>query len=144
MCNYFDDCDCDNHWDELTVKENMDVMHETTWLSHVSTYNSGGNVMLDIIELKSGKVLIVSDECICKYDSMQHWNEDVGETIDYDKDCIEFNAVKPTPKVQPLNIGRKFVYNGVEITNPYVSECGRFDVNPIEYYGRAYRDSLKG
>ena len=28
-----------------------------------------------------------------------------------------------------------FEYEGIWITNPYLSECGRFEVNPKEYYG---------
>ena len=28
-----------------------------------------------------------------------------------------------------------FEYDGIWITNPYMSECGRFEVNPITYYG---------
>ena len=30
---------------------------------------------------------------------------------------------------------KAIVINDFEITNPFISECGRFDVNPIEYYG---------
>ena len=33
------------------------------------------------------------------------------------------------------NIENGFEYNGVWIENPYMSECGRFDVDPITYYG---------
>ena len=33
------------------------------------------------------------------------------------------------------NIENGFKYNGVWIENPYMSECGRFEVNPIAYYG---------
>ena len=28
-----------------------------------------------------------------------------------------------------------FVHHDFFVTNPMVSECGRFDVNPMEYYG---------
>ena len=28
-----------------------------------------------------------------------------------------------------------FEYEGIWITNPYLSECGRFEVDPKEYYG---------
>jgi len=28
-----------------------------------------------------------------------------------------------------------FEFNGVWIENPYLSECGRFEVDPKEYYG---------
>ena len=33
------------------------------------------------------------------------------------------------------NIENGFEYNGVWIENPYMSECGRFEVDPITYYG---------
>lgn len=29
----------------------------------------------------------------------------------------------------------EFEWNGFVITNPYLSECGRFEVDPITYYG---------
>ena len=28
-----------------------------------------------------------------------------------------------------------FEFEGIWITNPYLSECGRFEVGPKEYYG---------
>ena len=28
-----------------------------------------------------------------------------------------------------------FEYDGIWITNPYMSECGRFEEDPITYYG---------
>ena len=37
-----------------------------------------------------------------------------------------------TPKIPA------FDYNGVMITDPSISECGRFKVNLEEYYGDAY------
>jgi len=36
-----------------------------------------------------------------------------------------------------------FTYEGVEITDPTMDESGRFEVNPIEYYGQAYLDAIK-
>lgn len=32
-----------------------------------------------------------------------------------------------------------FEWNGFAIINPYVSECGRFYVDPVLYYGDAFR-----
>ncbi len=29
-----------------------------------------------------------------------------------------------------------FTYNGIVITDPYMDETGRFEVDPIEHYGR--------
>jgi len=28
-----------------------------------------------------------------------------------------------------------FLFDGISITNPTISECGRFDTDPIGYYG---------
>jgi len=28
-----------------------------------------------------------------------------------------------------------FVHNGIFIENPFISECGRFDVDPLKHYG---------
>ena len=33
-----------------------------------------------------------------------------------------------------------FEYDGIWITNPYMSECGRFEVNPITYYGLTQKE----
>jgi len=57
------------------------------FIESVETWNSGGNVMLDIVKLKSGKVIIISDEVICKYNSIEEFMGDEGE-YDYDKQCI--------------------------------------------------------
>lgn len=34
-----------------------------------------------------------------------------------------------------------FSYNGQSIINPVLDESGRFDVDPIEYYGKDFLDS---
>jgi hypothetical protein len=96
--------------------------------------------MLDIILLKSGQILVISDEVVCKYDSWEQFMGKEGEDIDYDKLCIDLTV---NIKKQPLRIGKTFVFNGIEITNPYLSECGRFDVDPNLYYGRFYKLSLE-
>ena len=105
------------------------------FVERVETWNSGGNVMLYTIWLKSGKVLIISDEVVCKYDTINDFLNDNGD-YDYDKNSI--NLLPDDPKV-----GKMFVFDGIEITNPLVSECGRFTVDPIEHYGEAYLNSLK-
>ena len=58
------------------------------FIYHIDTWNSGGNVMLDIIHLKSGKVLIISDEVVCKYNSIEDFSADQGDH-DYDANTIE-------------------------------------------------------
>jgi len=109
------------------------------FIKEIDTWNSGGNVMLDIIHLKSGQVLVISDEVVCRYDSITDFLEDEGE-YNYDKQCVE---LIDSDKTKPLKIGRPFEFNGINITNPYLSECGRFDIEPEDYYGDAYLDSLK-
>jgi len=37
----------------------------------------------------------------------------------------------------------EFTFNDSVIKNPYYDESGRFDVNPIEYYGESYLNALK-
>ncbi len=36
----------------------------------------------------------------------------------------------------------EFLFEGTQITNPNLTECGRFEVNPKEYYGKAYEIAL--
>lgn len=109
---------------------------EATWVESIETWNSGGGVMLDQITLKSGQVLIVSDECICRYNSITDFLENGGE-YDYDKQCIDLI------ETESFKIGKPFEFNGINITNPYTSECGRFNVKPGSYYGFAYFKSLE-
>ena len=116
----------------------------TTFIDRVETWNSGGNVMLDTVFLKSGKVLIISDEAVCKYNSINEFLGDEGEH-NYDEQCV--NLLDEGCTAQPVYddklIGKPFEFDGVEIVNPFISECGRFViVDPEEYYGDAYRKSL--
>lgn len=34
-----------------------------------------------------------------------------------------------------------FMFNGVSITNPFMDESGRYEVNPITYYGSHFIES---
>jgi len=104
------------------------------FIDEINTWNSGGNVMLDVIKLKSGKMLIISDEVVCKYDSMEEWMGDEGE-YNYNKYCVDLIE---TYKDCPV-----FEFEGVEITEPTMSECGRFRVNPYDYYGEAFKQAWK-
>ena len=36
----------------------------------------------------------------------------------------------------------EFEYEGVWITDPTLDETGRFEVNPVEYYGETYLKQL--
>ena len=62
------------------------------FVERVETWNSGGNVMLDTIWLKSGKVLIISDEVVCKYDTINDFLNDNGD-YDYAKNSIDLLEV---------------------------------------------------
>ncbi len=50
-----------------------------------------------------------------------------------------FNAARES-KQQPSKEDKppSFLFKGIEITNPHLSECGRFTVDPEEYYGAVY------
>lgn len=37
-----------------------------------------------------------------------------------------------------------FHWNGFFITDPWMSECGRFQVIPVQYYGKAYIEWVRG
>jgi hypothetical protein len=63
-------------------------IHE--FIKEIETWNSGGNVMLDIIYLKSGKILVISDEVVCKYDSIDLFLNDEGD-YDYKNNTIELH-----------------------------------------------------
>lgn len=38
---------------------------------------------------------------------------------------------------------KPFIFEGTVITNPHYDETGRFVVEPISYYGKAYTDYLQ-
>lgn len=124
-----------------------DLSDKTEFIKEIETWNSGGYVMLDIIWLKSGKILVISDEVVCKYDCIEQFMGDEGD-YQYEKNCtdlIDPDLDEKQPVYDSSMIGRPFEYNGVEITNPFVSECGRFTIkHPEFYYGKPYLDSLKG
>lgn len=40
-------------------------------IEKVSTWDSGGDVLLDLIELKDGRVLAISDEIVILYKNME-------------------------------------------------------------------------
>jgi len=112
----------------------MDVSEKTTFTESIETWNSGGNVMLDIIKLKSGKYLIISDECVCKYETLEEFYGDEGE-YDYNKHCVDLiETYKDCPP---------FTHEGVEITEPTMSSCGRFRVNPYDYYGEDFKQAWR-
>ena len=68
--------------------------------------------------------------CVMKLD-------DDNQTIDYwFLESDDFDEVLKTVNQ------KKFEFNGCEIFDPTKSECGRFEVDPAEYYGQAYLNTL--
>ncbi len=49
-------------------------------IKEISTWNSGGGVMLDLITLKDGRVLVVSDDVVVLYENMEEVTD--GEAKD--------------------------------------------------------------
>ena len=50
------------------------------FIKDISTYNTGGGCMNDIIHLKDGTVLVISDDCIGLYANIAEY--DNGEHLD--------------------------------------------------------------
>lgn len=44
---------------------------ETEYVKSVSSWDSGGGIMVDIVELKDGRVLGITDESVVLYPSME-------------------------------------------------------------------------
>ena len=66
------------------------MTHVTTHVTNSYTYNSGGNVMLDVLELSNGKVVVISDEVVCIYPSKEYY-----ESGHYDDAlCVHFEDFK--------------------------------------------------
>jgi hypothetical protein len=55
----------------------------------METVHTGGNVYLDIIHLINGKVVIVSDDCVCVYPSIKFFEDGEYEGVP----CIHFTEV---------------------------------------------------
>lgn len=51
------------------------------FISKVETVGTGGNCMADLIELKNGRVVYVTDECIGVCENMKQWHD--GPVEDY-------------------------------------------------------------
>lgn len=50
-----------------------------TFIAAASTHGTGGNCMVDVIELKSGKAICISDECVALYDSVDEFHTSGNE-----------------------------------------------------------------
>lgn len=53
---------------------------DTEYVKSVSSWDSGGGIMIDVIELKDGRVLGITDESVVLYPSMEALEE--GEAND--------------------------------------------------------------
>ena len=62
------------------------------------------------------------------------------ETDNNDGMCVECDSPERDCDCEP--VFKVFEYGGVSITNPYLSECGRFEVDPFEYYGLTEQDQI--
>ena len=45
------------------------------FIEAVTTENTGGGTMVDFVILKDGRILGVNDDCVCLYNSMEHFYE---------------------------------------------------------------------
>jgi hypothetical protein len=48
---------------------------ETEYVKTVSSWNSGGGIIVDVVELKDGRVLGITDESVVLYESMEALQE---------------------------------------------------------------------
>jgi hypothetical protein len=49
-------------------------------VTEISSWESGGGITLDLVALKDGRVLVVSDDAVVLYESMDA--VETGETVD--------------------------------------------------------------
>ena len=47
------------------------------YIEDTETWDTGGNIQVDIVRLKNGKIIGISDDCVCLYDNEdQFWEDD--------------------------------------------------------------------
>ncbi len=49
---------------------------KTTFIKTTSTTNTGGGIMVDLVELKDGKVISITDEVLIVWPSMEDYEDD--------------------------------------------------------------------
>jgi hypothetical protein len=60
------------------------------------------------------------------------------------KKNTSLDSIIPSGESKINNMNKiEFEYEGVWITDPTLDETGRFEVNPVEYYGETYLTKLK-
>jgi len=58
------------------------MLNYFTLTKKVETQNTGGNVMVDLVFLKSGKIIGITDDSIALYESLEDWeNSDVTDLM---------------------------------------------------------------
>ena len=50
-----------------------------SWIKQISSWDSGGGIELDIVELADGKVLAISEEAVVLYDSLDDLESGEGK-----------------------------------------------------------------
>ena len=50
-----------------------------SWIKQISSWDSGGGIELDIVELADGKVLAISEEAVVLYDNMDDLESGEGK-----------------------------------------------------------------
>jgi hypothetical protein len=72
------------------------------------------------------------------YDTLWNCRYELSQLID---GCNKFLCYAQEPKKLEYNEDGQlcFEHEGMEITDPFSSECMRFEVNPVEYYGLTHK-----
>ena len=77
-------------------------------------------------------------------EDLSKWNEARHiETANNDGRCPTCAMPERDCECEPPEF-KAFEFNGTTITNPYISECGRFEVDPFTYYGLTDADRING
>ena len=61
----------------------------TEHISKVETVNTGGNCMVDLIHLKDGRILGISDDVVALYRSIEQFEEGIDPATGEDSADIE-------------------------------------------------------
>lgn len=56
-------------------------MEHRNFVKEVFTQDTGGGMMCDFILLKDGTVLVLSEEAIVLYPSLEAWEDDISQQI---------------------------------------------------------------
>ena len=116
-----------NYYTDLNIPKTWDNVSYSNDELPSFIYN---NFQIWIDKPDSDKSQFPNRFCVMKLD-------DDNQTIDdWFLESDDFDEVLKTVNQ------KKFEFNGCEIFDPTKSECGRFEVDPAEYYGQAYLNTL--